>query len=164
LSLSDPVAASTSSGWKVGDKLLLTSTDYSPLQNEELVIQSIVDDYTVTVTTPLQWMHFGQVTEGVDERAEVALLNRNIVIQGSSEGTLGGHLIILRGFAAAHIEGVEFVNMGQDQIARYPVHFHMCGVVPPGTYVRYNSIHNSVFRCVTIHASHGVLVDSSIQS
>ena len=36
------------------------------------------------------------------------------------------------------------------------------GEMPEGTYVRYNSIRSSNFRCVTIHGAHNVLIDSNI--
>ena len=68
----------------------------------------------------------------------------------------------MKGMVAGHIEGVEFAKMGQDKIGRYPVHFHMVGVLPVGTYVRYNSIRDTNFRCLVIHGSHGVTVTSNV--
>ena len=52
--------------------------------------------------------------------------------------------------------------MGQDKIGRYPLHFHLAGNMPPNTYLRYNSIRKTNFRCVTIHASHNIVVDSNV--
>lgn len=148
--------------WQVGDQIVITTTDFSPVQSEVVTITSLSGN-TVTFSPPLQWSHYGLITQNVDERAEVGLLTRNIHIYGYPRGTYyGGHLMATRGFLQLHIEGVEFSNMGQDQIARYPVHFHMCGVVPAGTYVRYNSIHDTNFRCITIHGSHGVLLEGNV--
>ena len=40
------------------------------------------------ITEPLEYMHFGEMVEGVvDQRGEVALLSRNIVIRGEMEDT-----------------------------------------------------------------------------
>jgi hypothetical protein len=126
-------------------------------------ITAINGDGSYTVLPSFRYMHFGSITYGVDERAEVGLLTRNIVIHGDRKGTFGGHTMIAAGFKSVHIEGVELSNMGQaNSVGRYPVHFHMCGQVPVGTYVRYNSIHHSNFRCVTIHGSHGVTVEGNV--
>lgn len=149
-------------GCQAGDKIVIATTDYSPAQSEVVTVTSVSGN-TISFVPPLQYMHYGLITQNVDERAEVGLLTRNILIQGQAQTTyFGGHTMIMRGFSQVHIEGVEFNNMGQDQIARYPVHFHLCNNVPSGTYVRYNSIHDSNFRCVTIHATNGVLVEGNV--
>lgn len=68
------------------------------------------------------------------------------------------------GFKAVHIQGVEFMHMGQQSMGHYPVHFHMNrdvderGGYDPPTYVKDLSIHHSFSRCVTIHGSNGLLV------
>lgn len=57
--------------------------------------------------------------------------------------------------------------MGQQTLGHYPVHFHMNGDVDerggydPPTSVMDLSIHHSFSRCVTIHASNGLLVSLS---
>jgi hypothetical protein len=45
----------------------------------------------------------------------VGLLTRNIVIQGANESNplIGGHFIVFQTSARQFIQGVEFVNMGQ---------------------------------------------------
>ncbi|TRY90280.1 hypothetical protein DNTS_025662 [Danionella cerebrum] len=120
----------------------------------------------------------GEEVDGVDMRAEVGILSRNILIQGEMEpgcygteackffsfDTFGGHLKVERGFRAVHVEGVELKHMGQQSMGHYPVHFHMNGDVDekggykPPTYVKDLSIHHSFSRCVTIHGSNGLLV------
>lgn len=73
-----------------------------------------------------------------------------------------------RGFRAVHISGVELQHMGQQTMGHYPVHFHMNGDVDerggynPPTSVSDLSIHHSFSRCVTIHASNGLLVSLNI--
>src|SRR5690606_35023040 len=70
------------SGWRVGDEIILASTDYDPRQAEKRTIAAI-DGNTFTLDRPLQFMHFGKITFDVDERGEVGLLTRNIKIQVS---------------------------------------------------------------------------------
>lgn len=54
--------------------------------------------------------------------------------------------------------------MGQQIPGRYPVHFHLCGDVDEKggytyrTYVEGLSIHHCFSRCVSIHATNGLLV------
>jgi hypothetical protein len=92
--------------WEVGDSILLTSTDYNPYQSEDLFITKILDSKTIQVNKNLNWNHFGRFTFGVDERAEVALMSRNILIRGIEDGTqFGGHLIVRAGTKAVKIEG-----------------------------------------------------------
>ncbi|TMS13356.1 Cell migration-inducing and hyaluronan-binding protein, partial [Larimichthys crocea] len=125
-----------------------------------------------------QFIHIGEEVDGVDMRAEVGLLSRNILFHGEMQpgcygneackffdfDTFGGHLKVERGFRAVHISGVELQHMGQQTMGHYPVHFHMNGDVDerggynPPTSVSDLSIHHSFSRCVTIHASNGLLV------
>uniref|UniRef100_A0A673JCN7 Cell migration-inducing and hyaluronan-binding protein-like n=1 Tax=Sinocyclocheilus rhinocerous TaxID=307959 RepID=A0A673JCN7_9TELE len=124
------------------------------------------------------YLHIGEEVDGVDMRAEVGLLTRNILIRGEMEptcygneackffsfDTFGGHLKAERGFCSVHVEGVEFKHMGQQSMGHYPVHFHMNGDVDekggydPPTYVKDLSIHHTFSRCVTVHGTNGLLV------
>lgn len=72
---------------------------------------------------------------------------------------------ILKNFTSVHLSHVELKNMGQQsETGRYPLHFHMCGDVDrrggygEPTYVDGLSIHHSFSRCLTIHATNGLLV------
>ncbi|XP_045142328.1 cell migration-inducing and hyaluronan-binding protein isoform X3 [Echinops telfairi] len=126
------------------------------------------------------YLHIGEEIDGVDMRAEVGLLTRNIVVMGEMEDacypynhhicdffdfdTFGGHIKFALGFKAAHMEGVELKHMGQQLVGQYPIHFHLAGDVDeeggydPPTYVRELSIHHTFSRCVTVHGSNGLLV------
>lgn len=75
---------------------------------------------------------------------------------------------VLHNFSSVHLSHVELKNMGQQrEKGRYPVHFHMCGDVDQRggylepTYVDGLSIHHSFSRCLTIHATNGLLVSYS---
>src|SRR6185503_4042768 len=69
-------------GWKVGDEIVLASTDFDPRQPERRTIAAIRGN-NITLDKKLDYMHFGKITFGVDERGEVGLLTRNIKIQAS---------------------------------------------------------------------------------
>jgi G8 domain len=158
--------------WTAGDRIVVASSDFDPLQAEELVVQSAVTGSaagtTLTIGTPLKNMHYGlqQTVAGqtVDERAEVGLLTHNIVLRGDSTSLttgFGGHLMIMNG-ATAHIEGVEITLMGQrHRLARYPVHWHMASDVP-GQYARDNAIWRTFNRCLTIHGTHQLTVERNV--
>jgi cell surface hyaluronidase len=153
--------------WNVGDRIVLASTDYDPLQAEEVTI-SAISGTTITLNKPLQYMHWGQLQtfagQILDERAEVGLLSHNIVVQGddsSEQAGFGGHTMIL-GSSTAHIEGVEFYHMGQaKRLGRYPVHWHLAGDAA-GSYAKNNSIDHTFNRCVTVHGANQVLVQSNV--
>ena len=69
----------------------------------------------------------------MDERGEVGMLSRNIVIQASpdAETTLYGGHIMAMGASKMFVEGVELNRMGQNMhLARYPIHWHLVGDAP----------------------------------
>src|SRR6185295_11714867 len=67
-------------GWKVGEEIILASTDFDPRQAERRTISAISGN-TITLDKKLDYMHFGKITFDVDERGEVGLLTRNIRLQ-----------------------------------------------------------------------------------
>src|SRR5215467_5077669 len=66
--------------WKKGQTIVLASTDYDAHQAEERTIAAISGN-TITLDKKLDYMHFGKITFDVDERGEVGMLSRNILIQ-----------------------------------------------------------------------------------
>lgn len=101
-------------------------------------------------------------------RAEVALLTRNIVMQGdeSSNTTRYGSHLMFNGKVATGLDAKlsysEFRNCGQPTIVgRYCTHFHMAGEVP-NSFVRGISVHNSFARVLTIHGTHYLLVEKNV--
>jgi cell surface hyaluronidase len=154
-------------GWRVGDKIAIASTDFDPTQAEESVITAVSGN-TVTLSKALAYMHYGETQTiagtNLDERAEVALLSRNIRVQGddaSSTSGFGGHIMDM-GSGAMHVENVELFRMGQKQkTGRYPIHWHMMGNNASGSYLKNSSIHNTFNRCVTIHGSNNVTLENN---
>lgn len=153
--------------WGPGDRIVIASTDFDPMQAEEATVKTVKGN-AVTLDRPLDYMHWGdmQTFDGVrvDERAEVGLLTRNVVVQGDGASTktgIGGHVMIMSG-SVARITWAEFHRMGQKKVlGRYPVHFHMAGGMS-GSYVKHSSIHHSFNRCLTIHGTHKVVAQSNV--
>ncbi|KAK4821485.1 hypothetical protein QYF61_020993 [Mycteria americana] len=170
--------------WLPGDRIVVASTDYSMHQAEEFNLLPCPECKSNQVKidgSPL-YLHIGEVIDGVDMRAEVGLLTRNILIQGEMEDscygqnqcqffsfdTFGGHIKILRNFSSVHMSGVELKNMGQQILGSYPVHFHLAedvderGGYERPTYLDNLAIHHCFSRCVAIHGTHGLLVKDTI--
>lgn len=74
----------------------------------------------------------------------------------------GGHILIQKG-GLAFVQGVELKRMGQTNVlGRYPMHFHLLGEDCPGCYFKRSSIHQSYYRCVSIHGTNGIEVSENV--
>ncbi|EFA85031.1 MCM family protein [Heterostelium album PN500] len=164
--------------WKPGDHLLLGSTDYDVGQTEMVEIDSCLGSQ-IKLTNPLKYMHYGEITLGSDQRADVLLFTRNIVIEGSQESqscvsnsdlvcaffpyyTFGGHIMITRGYTSVSIDGVELYNMGQQhsESKRFPIHFYKVGQ-RTATYVRNSVIHRSFSRCIVLSGTDSLTIKNN---
>ncbi|KAE8618170.1 hypothetical protein XENTR_v10009295 [Xenopus tropicalis] len=170
--------------WLPGNRIVVASTDYSMHQTEEFTLLPCPEcrSNQVKISGSPLYLHIGEVIDGIDMRAEVGVLTRNVLIHGEMEDlcygqnqcqffnydTFGGQVKIQGRFASVHLSGVELKNMGQQILGSYPVHFHMTGTVDeeggynPPTYVDNLSIHHCFSRCVVIHGTHGLLVKDTI--
>jgi hypothetical protein len=150
-------------GWKVGDEIVLASTDYDPRQAERRTIAAIRGK-NITLDKKLDYMHFGKITFDVDERGEVGLLTRNIKIQASEDAAqsyFGGHIMAMPS-SKMFVEGVELNRMGQNlTLARYPIHWHLVGDAK-GQYIKNAAIHDTYNRCVTVHGTNDVRVENNV--
>ena len=160
---SSAIEVLNASGWRVGDEIVLASTDFDPRQAERRTISAISGN-AITLDRPLTYMHFGKITFDVDQRGEVGLLTRNIKIQASADAEqsyFGGHIMAMV-TSKMFIEGVELNRMGQNlELARYPLHWHLAGDVK-GQYVRNAAIHDTYNRCVTVHGTHNLRVENNV--
>lgn len=150
-------------GWRKGDEIVLASTDFDPRQAEKRTIAAI-EGNAITLDRPLEYMHFGEVTFGVDQRGEVGLLTRNIRIQASEDAEstyFGGHIMAMAS-PDVRVSGVELYRMGQHlNLARYPIHWHLVGD-GAGQYLRNSAIHDTYSRCVTVHGTNNVRVENNV--
>ena len=150
-------------GWRVGDEIVLASTDFDPRQAERRTISAISGN-TITLDKKLDYMHFGKITFDVDERGEVGMLTRNIRLQASADAEqsfFGGHVMAMAA-SKMFVEGVEFNRMGQNlTLARYPIHWHLIGDAK-GQYIRNSAIHDTYNRCVTVHGTNYLRVENNV--
>src|SRR4051794_3113620 len=150
-------------GWRVGDEIVLASTDYDPRQAERRTISAISGN-TITLDKKLDYMHFGKITFDVDERGEVGLLTRNIKLQASADAEqsfYGGHVMAMVG-SKMFVDSVEFNRMGQNMtLARYPIHWHLIGDAQ-GQYIKNAAIHDTYNRCVTVHGTNYLDVENNV--
>eukprot|EP00026_Physarum_polycephalum_P001401 Phypoly_transcript_01402.p1 GENE.Phypoly_transcript_01402~~Phypoly_transcript_01402.p1 ORF type:complete len:620 (+),score=52.01 Phypoly_transcript_01402:781-2640(+) len=168
--------------WQIGMQIMITTTygfynysvvDGDPLKSNEIrIIKNITGKRLIELNAPLQYKHLSEIVSysapnglvgTIEKQAEVALLTRNIVIQGDAESdnqNFGGHVMITRG-SRGYASGIELFRLGQQGVlARYPWHWHNVDDCP-GQYIRNSTIHNSYQRCVTIHGTNYVSVSSN---
>ena len=144
--------------WQVGDQIVIASSSQNYEDEEVRLITGINDPgigvIELVLDSPLNNRHYGQIesysndhrTYEIDMRAEVAVLNRSIRIEGTadqdtdnsfgdrarinsgvSEG-FGGHTMIMASAGQVTIDNVQFDLMGQTgRLGRYPVHWHLAG-------------------------------------
>ncbi len=191
------LATGSSLAWNVGDAIVIASSDYDYSHAEPRLITAITDlgngNSQLTLQAALSNQHYGVIekyknnTLEIDMRAEVALLNRSIQIQGTQDtdtsfgnraiyGTtsgknlgIGGHTMIMPGSGTIMIDSVRFHKMGQTgQLGRYPIHWHVAGdrgdngTNTVGDVLRNSSITNSNNRGVTIHGTHNLKIENNV--
>src|SRR5690606_8681541 len=161
---SNTIEVLDASQWQAGDEIVLASTDFNPRQAEKRRITAI-NGNRLTLDRPLEYMHFGEITFGVDERGEVGLLTRNIKIHASedaAESWFGGHIMAMV-TSKMFVEGVELQRMGQHlELARYPIHWHLIGDGGEGQYIRNAAIHDTYNRCVTVHGTNELRIENNV--
>ncbi len=160
---SNSIEVLNAAGWRAGDMIALASTDFDPHQAERRTIAAIRGN-TITLDKKLDYMHFGKITFGVDERGEVGMLSRNIVVQASpdADATLfGGHIMAMNG-SKMFVDAVELNRMGQNMhLARYPIHWHLIGDAQ-GQYIKNSAIHDTYSRCVTVHGTNDLDIENNV--
>src|SRR6202050_3426108 len=161
---SNSIEVLNAAGWRAGDMIVLASTDFDPHEAERRTIAAIRGN-TITLDKKLDYMHFGKITFDVDERGEVGMLSRNIVIQASPDADqtlFGGHVMAMLG-SKMYVDGVELNRMGQNMhLARYPIHWHLVGDGGQGQYIKNSAIHDTYNRCVTVHGTNFLHVENNV--
>lgn len=144
------------SGWKVGDKIVLTATNTEYRKeffSEERTIAAL-DGTKLTLNEPLEYAHLG---EG-DYHGEVANLSRNVVVESANPDGIRGHTMYHKG-SAGSISYAEFRHLGKkDTLGRYSLHFHLVGTSMRGSSVVGASIWDSHNRWLTIHGTNYLVV------
>ena len=158
--------------WSVNDVIAIASTDFNHNNSESRTIIAISsDNKTLTLCSPLKFRHYSQI-ETYDSvmfpmQAEVALLTRNILFQGSIDDispspSYGAHIMLHMQGTIGRISYTEFTNVGQGQIiGRYPMHFHLIKDASD-SFVIGNSVHASFARIVAIHSTFFLTVQRNV--
>jgi len=167
------ITLETAVDWRIGDLIVIASTDFDPHQAETRVITDTSNNgMTFHFVDKLDYNHFGELQvfpnsptiTDLDQRAEVGLLSRNLKIQGDSDAHLdkaGGHIMVMKG-SFAQVSGVELFQMGQEGIlGRYPFHWHLTGDLTD-QYIKNSSIHVSFNRVLTVHSSQNGLIEDNV--
>jgi len=156
--------------WQPGQRIAITTTELKDARdwhrNEERNIVSVQlatslgkSVTAIQLDQPLTYLHFG----GKEYQAEVALLSRNIVVQGDAINSaptdttpvactttgdsstypcensfltgFGAHIIVNGSYAQGRFSGVEMYRVGQTNVlGRYPIHFHLIGNITSTNY------------------------------
>jgi len=178
--------------WEVGDQIVIASSSYNYADEEIRTITAIRDlgntNSEITLNSPLLYRHYGEIetygegnnAQRIDMRAEVAILNRNVKIQGLasqdtdvnfgdrvnynagvSEG-VGGHIMVMNNAGPVNLDSVQLNLMGQSgRLGRYPIHWHIADD-RTGDSLRGVSITNSNNRGVTVHGTHNLLIQDVV--
>jgi hypothetical protein len=161
ITLAEPVT-----GWRVGDRLLLTATTRQNkqkqtfrastrdnTQTEERTLQAI-DGTTLTLDKPLAYEHLA----AGDYRGDVANLSRNVVVESADPAGQRGHTMYHRN-SAGSISYAEFRHLGKEGVlGRYSLHYHLAGDSMRGSSVVGASIWDSGNRWLTIHGTNYLVV------
>lgn len=144
--------------WQVGDQIAIASTSYDGSEAEMATIQEVsTNGKVLTLAGGLTNKHYGKN----HEFAEVGLLSHNITFGGDEEYD-AGH-IIFNGSSTVQASNTQFDTLGTyATMAQYPLHFHMMGDAGEGSYIKKVSITNSSNRCITVHATDGVLIQDNV--
>ncbi len=178
--------------WEVGDHIVIASSSADYRHEEVRTIETIrnLGDGTseISFNLPLNHFHYGEIEtygtgsnqRSIDMRAEVALLSRNVKIQGlASQDTdhtfgdralieagmsqgVGGHIMVMGSASTVVLDNVQLHGMGQTgRLGRYPIHWHVAGD-RTGDQLRGVAITNSNNRGVTIHGTHNLLIQDVV--
>jgi hypothetical protein len=151
VTLAEPVT-----GWKVGDRVIVTATRLTYLKTsatEERTIRSISGN-RLTVNQPLVYEHRGDGTN----RGEVANLSRNVIVESADPAGERGHTMYHRD-SAGSISYAEFRHLGKKGVlGRYAIHYHLVRDTMRGSSVVGASVWDSHNRWVTIHGTDYLVV------
>jgi hypothetical protein len=169
----------------MGDRVAIAPTDWQSDQTEYGTIVGIVRgadaagsvSAQLTMADPLRYARNGRVlafvnkADGnravtVDARAEIALLSRNVVIEGTNDAVtgLGGDVMLVGQGVRARLSWVEFRYLGRrGHLARYPLHIHNLEDSGRDVKVSNVAIHSSFQRGIVVHCTNSVtLVNNTV--
>ncbi len=177
--------------WGVKDWIVVATSSFSPFESEFVQISRLSRNAQggtdVELVQALRHYHFGgadpglpgaanynagKANYGVDERSEVGLISRNVMLTSQTPSPAdaasaadlhwGGEVQIHEDYKEVVIEGVELEKFGKERLGSYPIHFHMVGVPTGSHLINSNSIHHSYNKCITVHSSQNLTFDNNV--
>jgi hypothetical protein len=156
------VLAEPATGWKIGDRIIVTATQThgakkTESKTEEATIAKI-DGQAIELSAPLNMDHAG---DG-NYRGEVANLSRNVVVESADPNGVRGHTMYHRN-SSGSISYSEFRHLGkQNVLGKYAIHFHLCRDTMRGSSLVGNSVWDSHNRWITIHGTDYLVVRDNV--
>ena len=107
--------------WMAGDEIVIATTDHEHRHTEYFKILEIANG-TITLDKEVEWRHLGyeetktvQLGREYHQGAEVGLLSRNIVLDGTegADGKFGARVLITQ--YTTEIDGHDYVRLGHGQ-------------------------------------------------
>ena len=174
---SNSISLVESVDWKVGDRIVITSTTFDAYQTEVFEIASISNDRrTLSFNNTLQNTHLGTENSQLrySIRAEVGLLSRRIVIENgkpvfSDTEAFGCRVLVSRSLlysGSAQVCGVEFKGCGQlgytdDFDPRFALSF--VGLGKQGTsYVKDCSFHDGYNTAIGVFETNSLQIEWNV--
>jgi hypothetical protein len=187
---SSQLALAVPANWRRGDTIAVGPSDFYGLAaTERLVLAADATGTQLNSRQPLSAARWGRLQYAtsagmslvpeagytppaspapsvLDERAPVANLSRNIVIQGIDDDAwknsgFGAHVMVMDPRSRVVIDGVEIRRAGQAGVqARYPLHWHLVGDAT-GSATR-SVIWNSSQRCIVVHGTNGLTLADNV--
>jgi hypothetical protein len=173
--------------WQPSQWIVVAGTDFSPDSAEFVMISGVKCasssagpcTFTLDSATPLVNYHFGgpapdiksassdgpNQNYGVDERAEVGLISRNVKLTSEITGSdlaLGGEIHVMSGYKSVEIQGVEIEKFGKAKANSYPLNFDSAGNAASTTLVNSNSIHHGYNHCIAVNATNNLTIENNV--
>lgn len=152
--------------WRAGDQIVIAPNSTDEIDAEERTIMGVRGNL-ITLNRPLKRRHWGalEVAPGqtVDERAEVGLLTRNVLLRGENAhaASFGGSLLLMSG-AQVHVDGLEATGLGQrGRVDRYPVQC-FAGAEMFGAYLKNSSLHHNFLHNVDLQRTRGFQLKNNV--
>lgn len=180
--------------WEAGQEIAVMTTawkeDRTYRESEVVKVRSafrLPDNITaVEIFPPLTYRHYA----GRDYQAEVALLSRRIVVEGSADDSeptdktplacddgyhsrlpcpnsyrtgYGAHVMVMGASSVGKFSGVELTRVGQTNVlGRYPIHFHLLYSNGYNSFVQDCSVHRSYYRAFAVHATNNTRLHRNV--
>jgi hypothetical protein len=165
--------------WPIDSEIVIASSSFDYSESETFKIMGYDSEDKLILDRPLKYRHWGEPSKmygphklPLINQAEVAMLNRNIIIRGTEDKSAiavrdgqdkkAAHLMFMSAPGLVQILGVEFNTVGRmGELGKYPIHWHRIRNTV-NHYLRRSVIQNSFNRCVTIHETNNVWIRNNI--